>query len=279
MTRRRLLEIYGSYFKLLTPGARIFWLSFDLIYYAALTLAAAIVGRGRAERLLIASGMGRAMCLAVLPDGSKVLHRRNDRQFLRQVILSRCYDGPGLEPGGCVLDVGAQIGLFTLRAARRVGTQGRVIALEPEASNHALLLRNVALNRLRNVTVLRKAASSASGVRTLFLSPVNPGIHSLSLRVGDLGVEVETLTLDRVAKEAGLRELDLLKVDVEGEELEVLKGAAELLPRTREIVLEVDGGDREFSAVSEHLSRFGFRTWITDWRIARATRTPVRGSP
>ena len=272
MTRRRLFEIYFSYFSLLTPGARIFWLSFDLLYYVTFAVAAAIVGRERAQLALMACGLGRAMCLAVLPDGSRVLHRRNDRQFLRQVFISRCYDGPGLERGGLVLDVGAQIGLFTLLAARRVGPEGRVIALEPEPSNHALLLRNVALNRLQNVTVIRKAASSVPGLRSLFLSAVNPGIHSLSFHVGDRAVQVETLTLDRLAKEAGQSGVSLLKVDVEGEELEVLKGAASLLPVTRDIVLEVDGGDREFQAVAQYLSQYGFQTRITDWRIARATR-------
>jgi FkbM family methyltransferase len=277
MTRRRLLEIYWSYFSLLTPGARIFWLSFDLIYYVTFAVAAAMVGRERALLALMACGMGRAMCLAVLPDGSRVLHRRNDRQFLRQVFISRCYDGAGLEPGGTVLDVGGQIGLFTVLAARRVGPEGRVIVLEPEPSNHALLLRNVALNRLHNVIVIRKAASSGPGVRSLSLSPVNPGIHSLSFRVGDRAIEVETVTLDQLAKEAGLAEVSLLKVDVEGEELEVLKGAATLLPLTRHVVLEVDGGDREFQAVAQYLSHFGFEARITDWRIVRATRILAKG--
>jgi hypothetical protein len=75
---------------------------------------------------------------------------------------------------------------------------------------------------------------------------VNPGIHSLSFHVGDRGVEV-------------------------------LKSATELLPVTRNIVLEVDGGDREFQAIAHYLSKFGFRTWITDWRIARATRDSASG--
>jgi FkbM family methyltransferase len=269
LSLRRTLEIYFSYFAFLTPGARIVWFAFDVVYYALFAMIALPCGTRKAQEILIALGLGRAICLLRLPDGNKALIRRNDRQFLRQVYLSRCYDAPRLEPGDMVLDVGAQIGFFTLRAARRGAS---LVALEPEPSNHALLRRNVALNGFQKVMLLRKAASSASSLRSLSFSPVNPGIHSLRFQVGLESLTVEAVTLDELAEQLGLREIAVLKIDVEGEELEVLKGAQKLLPRVREIILEVDGGDAEFGAVSEFLSRFGFETRLGRWRIAHATR-------
>ena len=269
LSLRRTLELYFSYFAFLTPGARIVWFAFDVVSYSLLAALTLFRGARKAQEILIALGIGRALCLLRLPDGNKVLFRRNDRQFLRQVYLSRCYDAPRVEPGDVVLDVGAQIGLFTVRAARRGGT---LVALEPEPSNHALLRRNVALNRFQKVTLLQKAASSASALRSLSLSPVNPGIHSLKFQVGSESLMVETITLDELAEQLDLKEIAVLKIDVEGEELEVLKGAQNLLPRVREIILEVDGGNAEFRAVSDFLSRFGFDTRLGAWRIAHATR-------
>src|SRR5947207_813205 len=75
LSLRRTLELYFSYFALLTPGARIVWFTFDLVSYSLLAAITLLRGARKAQEALIALGMGRALCLLRLPDGNKVLFR------------------------------------------------------------------------------------------------------------------------------------------------------------------------------------------------------------
>lgn len=139
-----------------------------------------------------------------------------------------------LREGMCVFDVGANIGYYTLLAARAVGSSGRVYAFEPEPHNFALLTRNVAENGFANVQLVNAAVSDRTGVMRLHLDDANFGAHSLeagSVRTSSgRSVDVETVFLDRFADEAlsfgaGI----LVKVDVQGAEALVVAGAQRLL--------------------------------------------------
>lgn len=136
--------------------------------------------------------------------------------------------------GMCVFDVGANIGYYTLLAARAVGPSGRVFAFEPEPRNFALLKRNVEANGLTNVRLVNSAVSNKKGVIPLHLDDANFGAHSFeagSVRTSSgRSVEVATVLLDGFAGEA--REFEagvLVKVDVQGAEALVVEGAHELL--------------------------------------------------
>ena len=98
--------------------------------------------------------------------------------------------------GACVIDVGANIGLFTLCAARLAGPGGRVLALEPEPGNVRLLRRNLARNGARGVRVRRAAASRTDGAAVLGLSELNAGDHRLGSASRAGGLTVRTLRLD-----------------------------------------------------------------------------------
>jgi len=158
----------------------------------------------------------------------------------RDLILN-CYE-PGvsaclrrlLQPGMVFCDVGANLGVFTLMAARQVGPQGRVFSFEPVPDNFAILRRNVEANHYANVVCIPKAAAQHNGKSRLFLSRFC-GSHSLvggpTEYRGEF-LEVETVRLDSVP---GLDRIDVLKIDVEGAELEVLEGLGNLRPQ---VVLE-----------------------------------------
>jgi len=139
-----------------------------------------------------------------------------------------------LREGMCVFDVGANIGYYTLLAARAVGSSGRVWAFEPEPHNFALLTRNVTENGFANVRLINAAVSDRAGVLRLHLDDANFGAHSLevgSVRTSSgRSVEVETVFLDRFAEEASTFEAGVLvKVDVQGAEALVVEGAQRLL--------------------------------------------------
>jgi FkbM family methyltransferase len=132
-------------------------------------------------------------------------------------------------PGGLVVDVGANIGYNTLHAARRVGPAGRVIAVEPTPDNLAVLEHNVAGAELRNVVVERIAAGRARGTHDFYVRGEVSAVNSLYAQscyaavTGVLQVPVERLD-DLVDGTA-----DLVKIDVEGAELDVLEGMPRLL--------------------------------------------------
>lgn len=134
-----------------------------------------------------------------------------------------------LKPGDCFVDVGANIGLMTVHAARIVGMGGHVYAFEPNIETHRLLQQNIKLNDLRCVELSTKALGAASSAGVLYdrwessrgsASMVSDGKEST-------GLPVVISTLD-IEIQAGQR-VDLLKMDIEGYELEALKGAQRLL--------------------------------------------------
>lgn len=140
---------------------------------------------------------------------------------------------PGLVPGATVVDVGANIGCNTVHAATRVGPTGRVIAVEPAGDNLEVLRRNVAQNGLTNVEIMEMAAGAERGTRTFYLrgdiSAVNSFyVESVYASVTDV-VSVPVAPLDDLVK----GEADLVKIDVEGAELEVLAGMPRLLSASR----------------------------------------------
>ncbi|RYD85056.1 MAG: FkbM family methyltransferase [Verrucomicrobiaceae bacterium] len=134
-----------------------------------------------------------------------------------------------LKPGMTFCDVGANMGVLTLFAARLVGPTGRVFAFEPFPKNAAVVRENVALNGFTNVTVVEAAVSETNGEALLHLSEYC-GSHCLAENPGASAgktLPVKTIRLDSVP---GLDRIDVLKSDTEGTELAVLRGLGSLQP-------------------------------------------------
>lgn len=148
-----------------------------------------------------------------------------------------------LHPGQTFIDVGANKGDFSLYAASLVGKHGRVIAVEPDADNCRWIKRSVALNKYRQV-LLREAALSERTGEALLYRGQKSGWHSLmpGLPGRDRGtVRVQTLSLDQLVAELGLHgRVAMIKVDVEGAEMMVLRGAIETLRRQPQPVIAMD---------------------------------------
>jgi len=186
-----------------------------------------------------------------------------------------------LEPGMTVVDVGANLGEITLVAARRVGAAGRVLAFEPVDSIADRLDRNVAMNDLFQVTVLRSGLSDQEGTAEIYTSlrPFHDHTHHEGLsslyadEERDSRVQTITLTtLDAACAEQGIGRLDLLKIDVEGAELAVLRGGEKTIAAMRPwIIVEVNRGTSRNAAVRpeqilELLSAHGYRFFRIDRR-------------
>lgn len=134
-----------------------------------------------------------------------------------------------LTEGMTIVDIGANIGYYTLLGAKLVGDKGRVFAFEPEPQNFALLTRNIELNKYRNIVAVRKAVSNKTGKADLFLNR-QAGAHGfLPDREDVVGVTtVETVSLDGYF-EGSESPIDIIKIDVEGAELAVLQGMPNII--------------------------------------------------
>lgn len=167
--------------------------------------------------------------LALLPDGSRMLVRsrsETDEEVVNEVFGKRIYDRPlPMCEGMRVVDIGANIGAFSVKAARAVGAEGNVLAIEPELSNFRIIVRNLQVNHLKNVDAHNVALGGAAGERILNIYE-RQGDHSFYERPGrKVGIQrVETETLDRLLE--GMRwKPDFIKLDSEGAGLEILRGA------------------------------------------------------
>jgi FkbM family methyltransferase len=134
-----------------------------------------------------------------------------------------------LRPGDCVIDCGAHVGLFTLLASQAVGEYGKVIALEPNPATVAILRKNVDAVGARNVEVIQAAAAAKRGSLTLHAGSGSASAYSSSVAgvaATSTDVEVEAVSIDDLVRERVIERIALLKIDVEGAELEVWKGCA-----------------------------------------------------
>ena len=143
-----------------------------------------------------------------------------------------------LSPGMGFVDVGANIGLHSLVAAHKVGATGRVLALEPQRLVYERLKANIALNNLSHVMALNVAAGAADSESMLYhLSEANDGQATFALSVGERSSAQETarmVQLDALVKSVfGDALPEVIKIDVEGAELDVLRGATNTFQQSR----------------------------------------------
>ncbi len=147
-----------------------------------------------------------------------------------------------LEPGGVFYDIGANEGWFSLIAARLVGPAGRVIAVEPQERLWPVILQNASLNRMANIYLQPFAIAVDESESEIHLYPsVNTGASSLggTKRRFEQSQRVSLVPLARLIEGSGVTRIDLMKIDVEGFELEVLRSAGDHLGRTiRHLVVE-----------------------------------------
>ena len=161
-------------------------------------------------------------------DGYRVCVQRRDIEFARGIISTRDYEPhvrqavrDRLADGDVVVDIGANVGCIALMAATLVGDTGMVVAVEPNPDNLQMLYAGIVLNDLANVRVLPYAASIHSQV--LSLSDNTSNTHLVSARSpGPRSVYTQTAVLDEHL--GWLPRLDLVKMDVEGHEIDAFDG-------------------------------------------------------
>jgi FkbM family methyltransferase len=193
-------------------------------------------------------------------------YEENERQFLNAY----------LRPGDAFVDIGANIGFYTLIAARLVQNQGHVYAFEPAKDTYEKLSANVRLNHFSQVECFRNAISSKAA--TLPLRASTGGFHAWDSLAAPLkGDDQVSQTVDAISWDEFQdthntdRSIAMMKIDVEGWETHVVEGAGKILSDSKAPVLQVELSDQALAnagssseALCLKLARFGYRMFIPD---------------
>ncbi|GMW03204.1 MAG: hypothetical protein AMXMBFR84_43390 [Candidatus Hydrogenedentota bacterium] len=137
-----------------------------------------------------------------------------------------------LGPGDVAVDLGANIGYYTMLFSQIVERDGRVFAFEPDPDNFALLEKNIAINHAENVVAVRRAVSDLPGLVRLYKERFNFATHSLWASAHTRShVDVEAIRMDDFAREhvEHLKRIRLIKMDIEGAEAHALRGMGAVL--------------------------------------------------
>ena len=167
--------------------------------------------------------------------------------------------------GDIVIDVGAYVGMFSIKAAGLVDDSGLVLAIEPAPDNLELLSRNLNTFKISNIRVIDKAALDKKEKVKLYLSR-SSACHTVAYSHKNY-IEVEGDTLDNITSELGIYQVNFIKIDVEGRELEVLKGAKRLLESSNIRLAiasyhDLPDGKKEFLEIASYLKSKGFHVEV-----------------
>lgn len=161
-----------------------------------------------------------------------------------------------LSAGDVLVDVGANIGCVTAAGSVTVGPRGKVIAIEAHPRTFACLQKTVAINRADNVTCLNVALGATEGT-VCFTDERRKDDNNRVIPGGSSGLEVPCLPLTTVVQSHGIDRISLLKIDVEGFEMQVLRGAESILARTDCICIELlDHTLRKFGSSADQVKAY-----------------------
>jgi len=204
-----------------------------------------------------------------------------DRYVFYETVLRRDYfiHGATPRPGDLVIDVGGNIGGFTIVAAQRVGPTGRVIAIEPEPAAFDQLVANVRRNGLQNVTPRRAAIGARAGV--IVMRCLSRCLYTTAFSPTDIpppdkpDIQVPVIPLDQLLTEERIDRCNLLKIDVEGGEYDILDALSkEAANRIDRIVVEYHPAPgRQYQELFHRLQALGYDRIIHHWAMLFASRS------
>lgn len=179
-------------------------------------------------------------------NGLKIIADLDD-WIQQNIFFNGIYDSHGiaylnkcLVKGDTFIDIGANIGSYTLVASKLVGNNGKIIAFEPVDTVSNRLEQNISLNKLENITVVKKAVYTDHALLSLHVaSQENLGMSSILRHDSESGkiIDVEAVALDEYLKTQNILEIKLIKLDIEGAELFALQGMTNTILKNKPILM------------------------------------------
>jgi FkbM family methyltransferase len=211
-------------------------------------------------------------------NGFKVILRKGSNDF-SMFCLPReeeIVNSVKLNANETFVDVGANVGAYTLKIASDYKSKGiKVIAIEAHPANYKALCKNIDINKFTNVYPINKAVSDHKGIVTMyerkFLKRIQPEWYTIHETISGhqldkrYSIEVESDTLDAILDNY---KVDFIKIDIEGAEVEALKGATNTLDRLRKIIVEIH--ENNFDKVKHILEDHNFEIEIITNKIEKS---------
>jgi FkbM family methyltransferase len=177
--------------------------------------------------------------------------------------------GKQFHPGDVFYDIGANVGFFSLIAAKGVGPTGCVYSFEPVSENVVSIRQNAKVNQLENIRPFEVAVGRISGNEELLLTEWNGGatLSSSVVKTSEpVSIRnVRVVALDDFIQEEKLRTPTLVKIDVEGSELDVVQGMSRTVAKSKPVLLyEIDDGRRDafrirWQELDQYVAGFGYK--------------------
>jgi len=164
-----------------------------------------------------------------------------------------------IKPGDIVLDIGANIGIYSLTAAKLVGNSGTVFSFEPDEICFTNLKKNAEKNSLKNIILVKKAVSNYNG-KAEFSKSVNELSRSTNHLIFNHNdnvesITIETISIDKFLKDK-LKKINVVKIDVEGAEFEVFKGMKELIKINNDLKIFFEFNPSALSRLNTKIPEF-----------------------
>jgi FkbM family methyltransferase len=301
LTRQEPMNVVPVLDKVLVFLHKITYLVFYLVLRFSLRI---VLGRKRRDRVFVKKGINFNYEYKAIPSLSiikflhavvKFLRLANNNSFLLKISIPK-YDYKAYCPinkgdiinmtireneiiehftpkiRDVVVDIGAHIGRYSIISSKRVDKNGKVIAIEAHPHNFEILNRNIKLNKLTNIITLNHAVYSKETKLKLYLPDEESGftIYNTIMvnrtKPEEKFIEVNANTLDNLLQQNGINHADVnwIKIDVEGAEFEVLKGATNVLSKSKDIALLIEvhnlpNGNNFYRPIVEFLNLYNFK--------------------
>ena len=206
------------------------------------------------------------------PSGIKYKLNTGDH-VMRQIYLKGVYEsntfGPLsklIKPTDTFVDVGANIGAYSVGLSQFI-KKGRIISFEPNPGALKYLEKNIELNNIENITVVKRGLSNTPEKVTLY----TPSLTTASINKhqdSDQKEVIELITLDNYCEENGINNIDILKIDIEGHEIKCLKGALEIIAKSKDMILIMEIDDnclnvgKSKEETFEFIQNLGFEAFL-----------------
>lgn len=196
----------------------------------------------------------------------------DDLVIFHEFYIEKLYDKIfEAKKGDIIFDIGSSIGWYALKMAKKVGEEGKIIAIEPDTQNYYNLKKNVELNNLRNVSALNIGVWSSKN--NLFLksdkyaSFLNVISSEKTSQINEDSILVNVNSLDNIIEELNLDKVDLIKMDIEGAEIQAIQGAEKLLASSQNLKLIIAAyhptktGKKSYEIIVPYLKKLKFEVY------------------